>query len=906
MTNYLKIGARYPWLTMLVLVLATIGCIPQLFELKFNISAEEFMLKGDKEHKTFEQCLETFGEGEGVTLYMRDSRLLQPDRVEAIRSAVKAIDALPCVNSTFSLFSLKHVWVDDADEVHSVPYLAQAPQTEEERGKWLRTALRNPMVPANLLASDGHAMAVWIQLRRRGQGQPAADEVVTRQINEIVQPLRTQLDEAFIVGSPVIRHAITQKIVADQKIILPSAIGFLLLILMLVLHRLSGAIVPLLTAGLSLVWTLAFMGAMGIPFNVMTSMVPALLVVVGSTEDIHLLAEYYDGINQNLDQQTSLERMATNMSLAVFLTFFTTALGFLSIAVNPIPVLQDFGVVSAVGLGFNFLITALLTPAWLRLQAGRDGRISRPAKAQGVFQWVALQLLKASREWKHLLFLALALLLVFALVGATRVRVNNDPLEYFRQGEPVLEQFSQLQTGLTGGHTLSIVLDGRIDGTFTRVRYLQVVRDLQRYLDSTGLFRKSLSFADIVALTNTAIGGGQHSKPSLPEQDDVVREYLLFLGRDDIASFVSEDYSRTRILVRHEISSSLELERAISQVNDYLKQNLPRGIHADITGAEVLTNHAAAYITFGQAISLGLVLLTVWVLVGLLFVNARAGLIALLPNLLPIALVLGVVGYQGISLGATTAMFAVVALGICVDNTMHFMVRFHRNCNCQTTTIDEALYQTVRSEATPIFSTSLALAAGFGLLLLSAFPPIGMFGLLSALVILMALLSAFLVTPLLLSSMRLLTLWDMLDLKLKRKVREECQLFQGMSVWQIKKLILVSEVRTFEAGEKLFRAGDWGNEMYVVLDGEIEVSGDGEAAPLAGSRHGHGDLVGETALLGRNTRSVTAMALKHSTVLVLHWDGIRSVARIFPRIAARLFFNLSRLLEARLGTEVTG
>ena len=130
----------------------------------------------------------------------------------------------------------------------------------------------------------------------------------------------------------------------------------------------------------------------------------------------------------------------------------------------------------------------------------------------------------------------------------------------------------------------------------------------------------------------------------------------------------------------------------------------------------------------------------------------------------------------------------------------------------------QALEETVRQEAAPITSTSMALIAGLAVLALSGFPPVAHFGWLSALVMFAALATTFLVTPLLLSSVRLVSLWDMLDLKLRKRVRERCLLFQGMRTWQIKKLILMSEIRDFGVGETLYRQGDQGSEMFIVLE----------------------------------------------------------------------------------------
>ena len=399
-------------------------------------------------------------------------------------------------------------------------------------------------------------------------------------------------------------------------------------------------------------------------------------------------------------------------------------------------------------------------------------------------------------------------------------------------------------------------------------------------------------------LVNTIMEDENTESLSLPELDNVVREYLLFLDRDEIKSFVSEDFSRARILVRHQISSSEELDDALEEIQGYLDENLPRGIKATITGTEILTNQAANYMTTGQAFSLLLVLLVIWFLVSLVFVNPVAGLVALLPNLLPVIVLFGVMGFYEISLDTSTAMVASIALGICVDNTMHFMVRYYHLT--RNNAGDNALHDTVKSESSPIMITSIALASGFAFLTFSDFPPVGIFGLLSSLVILMALLATFLVTPLLLYSMRLVTIWDLLDLKLRQQVLEACDLFEGMTTWQVKRLILSSEVKVVEAGETLFKEGDAGNEMFVLLEGEIEIWGTENGNFRAQSRLNAGDILGETALLKKAGRSVSAVTIDKSTLLVLRWNSLLRVARQFPRIAARLFHNLSIILGARV------
>jgi hypothetical protein len=242
-----------------------------------------------------------------------------------------------------------------------------------------------------------------------------------------------------------------------------------------------------------------------------------------------------------------------------------------------------------------------------------------------------------------------------------------------------------------------------------------------------------------------------------------------------------------------------------------------------------------------------------------------------------------------------------------VDDTLHFMVRYNRNLK---TTYDEeyAIGTTMREEATPIISTSIALALGFSVLSQSSFVPVVYFGMLSALVMLMALLAEFLLTPILLASTRLVTLWDMMSLHLKDQLVKECRLFKGMRVWQIKKLILLSRIHEYKEGDFIMRAGDPANEMYILLDGSVDV--------CLVKENGERKVI-DSAVIGRvfgvfqvggedQKRQASALATRDSTVLIISWLTIERIARFYPRITTLFFRNLSNLLGVGIVEQIKG
>jgi hypothetical protein len=265
-----------------------------------------------------------------------------------------------------------------------------------------------------------------------------------------------------------------------------------------------------------------------------------------------------------------------------------------------------------------------------------------------------------------------------------------------------------------------------------------------------------------------------------------------------------------------------------------------------------------------------------------------------------VVVLFGVMGALDIPLDHGTAMVAAIALGICVDDTLHFMVRYHDHTRAGARPA-LALRDTVAHELTPIVTTSLALAAGFAVFLLSSFPPVERFGALSALVMLLALVSTFVLTPLMLTSIRLVTLWEMLSLRLRNEVLLRCPLFRSLKPLQIKRVVLLAEVQRLGRGAVLFREGEPGGAMYVVLEGALEVWREGpHGAPRQLATLGPGDVLGELALVSRCPRTADVVAPTGARLLRLGESGLARIARSAPRIAAVLYHNLAFVVGERL------
>ena len=365
----LNFSYSYPKSVLLFLLLLTVSVAPALQQLEFDISAQSLMVKSDPDWQAYQKSLQEFGSDSTVIIILSDEKLYQQDNLQLIKDTLKSLNNLNFISHTSSLFNVPNVREVDG-YIESKPFLYELPQNAQQAENIIDDALSNALVANNLVSPDRKTMALNLFIRS-GEHYPGRDIEITQAIEQQLEPLRQHLSIVYQMSSPYVRQEISRQIQIDQETILPAALTIILLVLAFSMGRLNCAVVPLSSATISIILTLSFMAYMEIPVNVLTSIIPALLIIIASTEDVHLMAEYHTGIRQGKSRDEAVLRLPVNQSMAVMLAFATTLVGFLSITVNELELLREFGWLMSFGLIINFLVTTLFVPAYLRLFGGK-------------------------------------------------------------------------------------------------------------------------------------------------------------------------------------------------------------------------------------------------------------------------------------------------------------------------------------------------------------------------------------------------------------------------------------------------------------------------------------------------------------------------------------------------------
>ena len=436
-------------------------------------------------------------------------------------------------------------------------------------------------------------------------------------------------------------------------------------------------------------------------------------------------------------------------------------------------------------------------------------------------------------------------------------------------------------------------------GAFKEPENLAHVARLQRWLDEQPEVGGTTSVVDYLMLIRR--GFLDDVVPDeIPDSQTMISQLFFFGATDDLDRFVDSSFQTTSIHVRCRANDSATMEGLLSRI-EARTEELPEELEAAVTGNSVLLTRTIDDITRGQTTSLAMAFGMIFVVLSLLFMSPRVGLLALIPNALPVLFYFGFLGLAGITLNSTTGLVACLVLGIAVDDTIHFLARFNEAARRHA---DESrgVADALRSVGRPVTYTTIALCGGFLALTQSHFHNQVQFGALAALTLAFAWLVDVTFTPALASRMRIVSLWDALTIDLGEDPHLSIPLFKGLRKTQARVAALMTNIVERPSGHQLFSAGDRGDYMYVIIEGQMaaSVAGDDGATVRFGTLS-RGDSVGEVGLF-HGSRTADVVAESDVRLLRFSRESLERIRRRYPRTAARLYANLSDILADRVAT----
>ncbi len=864
--------------------------------IRVDPSLDRLLPDGDDERVFYDRAKDLFGSDEFVLLVLEAPAVFTPEMLAGIARATTRLEAEPGVSRVLSLSNATDVEGRDGELIVGPFY--EEPPTDPAALALLRERVNaHPFYGGSLVSQDGGATAILVFLEKIGDR-----DFVRRNVSQGLADLAAE--EAGVpvqvTGSPHIKARLSGTIVSELAFILPTISLITMLLCAIAFRSLRGVLLPMAAIALAVIWTLGAMGYAGTPINLISNIIPPLLLVLGFAGAMHVLSEYYEAIQHRpvgdrAEHSAAIVHVLEEMGLTIFVNGLTTMLGFLSLAVSSILAIRQFGIWSVVGVLASTILSLTFIPAVLAL-LGPPKRLLRTNEG-GRIDAVATRIAEFDLRNRRRIYAAALALFAVALLGMSRIEVSSNFVRSFVARSPVRITFEALNERLGGLSSFFVVVESDEEDAFKRPENLRELRALQEWLKAQPEVGGTASLADGVMLLNRAFHDNDPAAQDIPDRTRLVKQLLLFAGDSMTDGFVDTSFQAANIRVRTKMSGSAEITALMERLDARIAE-LPQRLRARPTGSVVLLAHTMDDIARGQLESIASALVTIYLTLALLLTSLRVGLYALVPNLLPIAVYYGALGITGTPLDLSTSLVGAITLGIAVDDTVHYFARFALEAR-RLGDERRATVSTLRAVIRPVTFTTLGLCLGFATLAVSELRNQVVFGVLSAFTMAVGWVLELTLSPALCANIRIVTLWDLLRLDLGPEPQKSIPLFEGLSGRQARIFALMSQVVPVAAGERLMSAGDKGNHMYVVIDGELAASlhHDGRRHEL--SRSTRGDVVGEIALF-TETRSADVDVVRDARLLRFGQADLERLGKRYPRIAVRVYGNLNRVLAARV------
>ena len=546
-----------------------------------------------------------------------------------------------------------------------------------------------------------------------------------------------------------------------------------LVLLWFLFKSFSAVFWPVLVITFSAFWSIGFLSLIGVTLSTMVSLTFMLILAVGTADCVHVLSAYIYYRQHGHEHRPAMRKAYRKTGVPIFLTTITTMAGMLALMISDLPQIAIFGLNSALGVAVAFILTIFVLPVLLDIWhpfhkkaeqklAQKREQTSKDNGEMGAFHVNTLQrLLDKLPEWvgRRKVTIIVCYFVFFGafVFGTTQVKIDSNLVELTKEDSPIRITYELVDQNMMGGQTLEFMLKMNQRDAFKNADVLKVLEEFTQHLQATypDIVVKTFSIADFVKDTHKVMQGGDPAYEIIPD-DSILTAQLLYLfdnaNADDRRDIVNDNYSTSHLTVQLKNKGSYEYTQFFDEVQadlqthfSVLKPNYPN-MEVSVTGSLALMMELVDHISWAQLKSFAFALLIITALMMFSLGSVQAGLISMVPNLLPAFFTFGVMGLLDIPLDTDTLIIAPLIIGIAVDDTIHFIAHY-RDAWFQSGDINKALHSTLKEVGQAVTFTTLILGIGFSMLAFSDYMGLAKTGIFGSLSIVVALTSDLLLLP---------------------------------------------------------------------------------------------------------------------------------------------------------------
>ena len=754
--SHIIIKQRLFLVGVLVLITVFMGYHARNAEMSYDFA--KTVPSDDPDMVQFQAFKQEFGEdGNLVALGVLDSNVYQLDNFKSLHQLSQGLKNLQGVNSVLSFPTIKRLSRNSEEKRFELEpvFPDHVAGSQEELDSLLTVARDQRFYSGQLVNESNGATLILVSISREVLNSPKRLE-----LTEQIQQLGAEFEDATNIklryaGLPFVRSVVAGKVKNEMQMFLLLSVVVTGLILFFFFRTWDAVAFPMTIIGVVVVWVMGSLALFDYKITLLTGLIPPVIVVIGIPNSVYLLNKYHQEFEKHGNKMMAISRVVRKIGLVTLITNFTTAVGFLVLISTDIIILKEFGVVAGLNIMATFLVSIILIPAVFSWLPSPGGKQLKHLKFKGI-DMVLTQMDVMVHRHRAYIYITTAVLIVIATIGMLKIRAVSYMVDDLPASSPVKQDLRFFEKHFSGIMPLEMVVDTDQRRGVIDLKNLQKINELEAFLADQRDISQPVSVVSFVKASKQAFYNNNPDRYSLPNSRE--RGFILRYMRNQndssglFDSFVDSTLSKMRISMQVADIGSHKMDSLIKQVIqpqvDSIEANTDMKIA--ITGTTPLFIKGNQFLIRNLWFSLVLAFIIIAIIMAVLFANFRMILISLVPNIIPLLLTAGIMGYAGIPLKPSTALIFSIVFGISVDDSIHFLAKYRQELFANRFFVPLAVSRSLRETGASMMYTSIILFSGFIIFVWSDFGGTVALGVLTSITLLIAMITNLILLPALL------------------------------------------------------------------------------------------------------------------------------------------------------------
>ena len=750
-----KIILKNRVLIVLSLLTATYFFTTHWDNIRFTYTEANLLPATHPENIKYKSFTDKFGEeGNLIVISVKDSTLFTIEKLNAWNELSHSFKDHEDVSTVIAFGDLQKLKKNKSSRQFYIEPFIKDSISEESELELLKDEIFNnsPFYDKFLINSESKAVRTAINLKTE-----VVNTVLREQfVNNVLLPRVSEFEQKYnldvrISGMPYVRTKYSETIKAELGKFLILALIVTSLIFFLFFRSFRATLISIIAVSVGVMWTLGIVGILEYELTVLTAIIPPLIIVIGMPNCIFLINKYQHELNKHGDKSLSLQKVITKIGNVTLMTNVTTASGFATFITTDSKLLNEFGLVASLSILSIFILCLLIIPiVYSFLPKPDEKHLEHQNKKwiNNLLNWM-VSVVKTKRIEVYIISV---ILLALSIIGIYKIEISGSFIDDMPRNTEFFDDILYYEKEFNGILPLEIYIDSKRKKSITKLSTIKKMEIVENLITKFPELSRPISVVSLVKYSKQAFYNGNPKYYQVPTSQE--NSFILSYAKnstsdvDLLNNFVDSTGQYTRITTFMKDMKIERMERIEEELNAEIEKVMPSDrFEVFLTGKAYLFQKGTYFLVENLVWSLGLAVVLISLFMAYLFRNFRMIIISLIPNLLPLLITAGLMGYIGIPIKPSTILIFSIAFGISVDDTIHFLAKYRQELQENKWQVKKSVYNSVRETGLSMFYTSIVLFFGFSVFIVSNFGGTVALGSLVSGTLLLAMLSNLLLLP---------------------------------------------------------------------------------------------------------------------------------------------------------------